>query len=179
MTVKAQRDTSVGIAPADAGFIAGEAPDGIVTIDNVPGRAQIDVLLRNPPTWVRRTISNDDGTYRIVGLSIDRQYDVIGRDMGGVFGDVIVSRVVPYAPPRITTTALAFEVDMPANVQMGVAHGVGPYTWSAVGLPPGLELLPGGAFDGMASAAGSYLAEITVVDVHGESATRSYSITVT
>jgi hypothetical protein len=42
--------------------------------------------------------------------------------------------------------------------------GVAPYSWTAQGLPPGLNLTPGGVLIGIPQVAGSYSPTITVTD---------------
>ena len=81
------------------GYIAGEAPDGIVTLDSVPGRAVLDLFVRTTNLWIRREVSRLDGTYRFDALPLGVLYDIIGRDITDTWGDVIVSRVEAYAAP--------------------------------------------------------------------------------
>ena len=160
------------------GIVAGELPDGVVTLDNVPGRAMIDLLRRVDHAWMGRTISRSDGTYRFLGLSLGVQYDIIGRDLFDVWDDVIVGRVQPYAPPQITTPALAFTVGNPATTQMAAQYGGEPFTWSADALPPGLALSTSGLWSGTPTAAGSYVVTVTVTDTFGETSARTYTVTV-
>jgi hypothetical protein len=161
------------------GYIAGEPPDGLVTKENVPSRANVDLLVRSTHQWIRRTISKDDGTYRFGGLSLDVEYDVIGQDISGAFGDVIVSRVRPYAPPQITTSLIAMQVGMPPAIAMEAQYGTAPLAWSAVGLPPGVSLRADGVFEGLPTTAGTFPATILVEDAHGSSTPRDYAIVVT
>lgn len=179
MTIVVLTDRLVETRTPGIGYIAGEAPDGVVTLDNVPGRANVDLLIRASHEWVRRTISKDDGTYRFGGLPLDVQYDVIGQDISENFADVIVSRVLPYAEPKIVTAGLAFQVGMPPNAQMQANYGTPPLTWSAVGLPDGLTMDADGVFGGLATTEGTYPATVDVVDVHGSADSRDYAIVVT
>lgn len=81
------------------GYLAGEFPDGITTIDGVPNPATIRVLLRTSSdhpgdgVLVAEVQSNQDGTWRVDGLNQNLRYDVVGRSEG--FNDVIVANVQP------------------------------------------------------------------------------------
>lgn len=82
-----------------SGYLAGEFPAGITTVEGVPASAQVRVLLRaadgSPADGdvVATTMSATDGTWRVEGLDTTRRYDVVGRKDG--FNDVIVSNVKP------------------------------------------------------------------------------------
>ena len=81
------------------GFLAGEFPGGVTTVDGVPTHAEVRVLWRGPQghpadgVLVATTQSAPDGTWRVEGLNTDARYDVVGRKDG--FNDVIVSNVQP------------------------------------------------------------------------------------
>ncbi len=77
------------------GYIAGEAPDGLVTINSAPGVAIVDLFVRSTRAWVRSTRSTATGTYRFDGLEVAVLYDVVGRDLTQTYNDVIVARVTP------------------------------------------------------------------------------------
>lgn len=172
-------DTFETCRTAGLGYIAGEAPDGIVTLDNVPGCAEIDLFRRSDRVWLRRQVSADDGSYLFDGIPLDVEYDIIGRDITNTWGDVIVGRVRPYAPPQITTASIAFVVGNPAATQMAAQYGGEPFIWSADVLPTGLSLSATGLWSGTPTAAGSYTVVVTVVDAFGEAGTRTYTVTVT
>ncbi len=59
------------------------------------------------------------------------------------------------------------------------AGGVGPYSWSATGLPTGVTLSSGGVLSGTPTTTGTFPVAVTVVDALGVSASRTYSLTVT
>lgn len=179
----------VGGAPlvvrlVDVGYIAGEAPDAVAadgraTLDNVPGVVEVRLFSRESFALVAKQMSRADGTYRFEGLTLGVQYDIIGRDLTNTWDDVIVSRVLPYAPPQITTASLAFVVGTPAATRMAAQYGGEPFIWSADVLPPGLSLSATGLWGGTPTTAGSYTVAVTVVDVFSESSTRTYTVTVT
>lgn len=78
------------------GHIAGEAPSGRVTIDGVPGVAEVRLHHRESGRLLKVVQSAPDGTYRFDGLNTQVKFDVVGRKDG--FNDVIVSNVQPAAP---------------------------------------------------------------------------------
>lgn len=78
-----------------AGYIAGEAPSGLVTVNSVPGARYVEVRHRATSTVVDVVFSASDGSYRVNGLDPLQEFDVIGRDWTGTYNDVIVSRVFP------------------------------------------------------------------------------------
>ena len=87
------------LPPRGNGYLAGEYPDGITTVDGVPQPALIRVLYRpadgalGDGAVVASVVSAPDGTWRVDGLDPALRYDVIGRKDG--FNDVIVSNVLP------------------------------------------------------------------------------------
>ena len=82
------------------GLLAGEFPDGIVTVDGVPVAAEVRVFLRRPAgtpgdaALVVITQSADDGTWSVAGLPMGFTYDVIARKDGQ--NDTIMSDVTPH-----------------------------------------------------------------------------------
>ncbi len=79
----------------------------------------------------------------------------------------------------ITTATLpASQVGSTYAAQLTVAGGSSPYTWSATGLPPGLELSLDGVISGTTKTAGSYSIGLTVTDAAKVAATRNYTVTV-
>lgn len=87
---------------AGDGYIAGELPDGLVTVNAVPGKRELEVRLRITRQVVAWGFSNHDGTYAFHNLrrgsdAVPELYDVIGRDWSATYNDVIVSRVRPAA----------------------------------------------------------------------------------
>lgn len=160
---------------SDLGCIAGEAPspaspaDGRVTLDNVPGVAEVNLLLRDGFILKARQFSHSDGTYRFVGLPIGTQYDVVGRDPSGEWEDVIVGRVLPFIPLTISGNAPEYAVGSAYYYQYLVTGGEAPYTYSLSGsLPSGLSLSASGVISGVPDAdAGVVEFTVTVVDARG------------
>lgn len=77
------------------GYIAGEAPDGLLTVNTAPARRYLYVLDRASRMVAGATWSASDGTYRIDNLNPAVLVDVVARDYVGTYNDAIVSRVHP------------------------------------------------------------------------------------
>lgn len=80
------------------GYLAGEFPDGITTVEGVPVDATVRVLLRSTDPALdglvmAETRSRHDGTWRVDGLNTSLRFDVIGRKAG--HNDVIMADVTP------------------------------------------------------------------------------------
>lgn len=175
MAVRISARRVVAVPAVGLGRIAGELPTGLVTFDNVPGRAEIDLVRRSDRAWLRREYSKGDGTYGFVGLTLGTEYDLIGRDLTGMWDDVIVGRVVPFVP-------LVFDGNAPGCV-IGTAYlyaytiggGEPPYSFALAGsLPDGLSLVATGTtvqISGTATAlAANETFEIEVEDARGATA---------
>jgi len=113
------------------------------------------------------------GTYQ-VGVSVS---DEAGRVVNGTFALVVGPKVA------VTTTSLPHAVTTVGyGATLAASGGTEPYTWSAEGLPAGLELKPGtGELTGIPSdAAGNTTASVvvTVTDAHSKTATATVELDV-
>lgn len=84
-------------------------------------------------------------------------------------------------PLSITTSSLpagAFNAAY-GPVQIGATGGFAPYSFGAIGLPPGLTLSSGGSLSGTPTAAGSFSVTITVTDSGTVPATASVTLPLT
>ena len=63
-------------------------------------------------------------------------------------------------------------------VQLAVAGGTAPFTWTANGLPPGLSLSSGGVLTGVPTSAGTTSFTVTVTDANNASTTGTLSVTI-
>lgn len=84
--------------PRGSGYLAGEYPDGLTTVDGVPVSATVRVFIRSPMPavdglMVAEVQSGNDGTWRVDGLDPDLVYDVVARKDG--HNDTIVAGVSP------------------------------------------------------------------------------------
>jgi len=77
------------------GYVAGEAPDGLVTVNSAPASRYVYVIDRVSRVVIGATWSAPNGTYRIDNLNPANVVDVIARDHAGTYNDAIVSRVYP------------------------------------------------------------------------------------
>lgn len=85
-------------------YIAGEGPDGIVTIDGVPAQRIVRLVDRKTGIAVRQVMSNADGTYRFDNLRGDRLWMVIGIDHLGTENAVIADLVTAMPMPKVSPT---------------------------------------------------------------------------
>jgi uncharacterized protein (TIGR03437 family) len=87
----------------------------------------------------------------------------------------------PAIPPlSITTTSLsAGGTGQMYSQSVAATGGTPPYTFSASGLPPGLNISPGGNISGTPTANGSYPVAVTVMDAANGQASRSYTLNIT
>ena len=182
MTAVAFDNAIVALASDTVGDIAGEAP-GIVTLDNVPGVAVIDLLRRSDNAWLRRTISAVDGTYRFTGLALGIQYSLIGRDLTDTWDDVIAGRILPFQPIRFLGDAPSCTIGTPYHYSYTVLGGESPYEFTLIGdLPDGLILVATDTtleISGTASAlAADQTFEIEVEDARGSTASVTDSMAV-
>jgi hypothetical protein len=78
------------------GYIAGTAPNGLVTVNDAPAVRVVDLFVRETRQWIQSTLSAVDGRYQFDALLLSTKYDVIGRD-GVVYNDVISANITPAA----------------------------------------------------------------------------------
>ena len=87
------------LPPSGNGYLAGEFPDGITTVEGVPQTATVRVLYRpvngapSDGIVVAEVVSAPDGTWRVDGVNPGLKFDVVGRKSG--HNDVIVANVSP------------------------------------------------------------------------------------
>ena len=123
------------------GYMAGTYPDGLTTDGNVPVSAEVIVQWRGPAghpmdgVVCGRTVSAQDGTWRVDGLNPALTYDVKARMENR--NDAIRTQGVPRNPPRFSETALTVPVGMPLDYDLPVIGGEGAVTVTlSSGTPP-------------------------------------------
>lgn len=77
------------------GYIAGEAPDGLVTLNSAPGRAEINLFAEATNAWLRSTLSTSAGIYQFDSLDRSLSYYVLGKDLTGTYNHVVMGRITP------------------------------------------------------------------------------------
>lgn len=92
------RNRVIRLIAGGNGYLAGEFPDGVTTVEGVPVGAEVRVLLRSSDPAIDGSVidkvkSAPDGTWRADNLSPNLRYDVVGRKDG--FNDVIMANVAP------------------------------------------------------------------------------------
>jgi hypothetical protein len=92
-----------------------------------------------------------------------------GSSSSGSSGSTGTS-TVPLTIPVQTLPRLSVGTDV--SYQWTATGGIPPYTWSAIGLPPGLALYSSGQMSGAPTQQGQYLVTITVQDSTGAVAGR-------
>jgi len=165
-----------------SGYLSGEYPDGITTIEGVPVSAEVRVLVRGEfgddldGSVVNTAMSAADGTWTIEGLNPDLKYDVVVRKEG--YNDVMVANVSPWNPPRLTASEVTAYVAQAFNYVIPVIGGHGTLTVAVSGtLPSGISFSAGtlsGAWP--TGATGEYPIAVTVTDGNGDSASKTLTI---
>ncbi|MGC2112644.1 MAG: putative Ig domain-containing protein, partial [Candidatus Korobacteraceae bacterium] len=87
-----------------------------------------------------------------------------------------------YTPPAVTASCVAITavqgVAIAPVTMTGSGGAGGPYTFTAMGLPPGVNISSSGTISGMPTASGTYNYTITVTDSAGNQGTVHCSVTV-
>lgn len=78
-----------------AGYIAGELPGGLVTVNGAPGGREVEVRHFVTRYLLAVTFSNPDGTYRVDDVDPAEEFEAIGRDWARVYNSVIATRIRP------------------------------------------------------------------------------------
>ncbi|MDY0903604.1 putative Ig domain-containing protein [Pedobacter sp. CFBP9032] len=139
-------------------------------------------------------------TYSATGLPLGLAFNPATREITGTpteSGTFTIQVTVTDAAGKTATTNYAITVIDPlvlppatlANGTENVAYpvqnipaatgGVGPYTYTAIGLPPGLSFDPATRdITGTPTQAGNYVVSVTVTDGQGRTASNNYGITV-
>lgn len=84
------------------------------------------------------------------------------------------------APPALTVTGSPGQgtVGIAYQAQFGAQGGVGPYTFSASGLPPGLALSPEGLLSGTPTAGGTFNFTVTATGAFNTQGSANFQVTI-
>lgn len=107
-----------------SGYIAGEAPTGLVTVNGSAAAREVEVRDRLTRTVVATMFASSSGVYRFDSLSPDLEFDVIGRDYAGIYNDAIVGRVRP-EPYSVTSATGSFTANDSTKTLDGAIDIVG------------------------------------------------------
>lgn len=158
-----------------SGYLSGEYPDGVITIEGAPVSAEVRVLVRGEfgddldGAVVSTTTSAPDGTWIVEGLDPDLKYDVVVRKEG--YNDVMATNVSPWNPPRLTVSAVTAYVAQAFNYVIPVIGGRGT-------LPSGISFSDGTLSGSWPTGAtGEYPIVVAVTDGNGDSASKTLTIT--
>lgn len=158
------------------GYIAGEAPDGLVTFNGDGAVRTLDLWDRAENVCVMSTVSAADGTYRFDGLNLDRLFDVRARGVDANENDLIAARIAPeslppapYALPDVTMRAGETRV-----INLTAAYGQLPFTWAITG--PGWATLSGDQITLAPTAADTGTITATVTDALGKTGSVTFDV---
>lgn len=170
------------------GYFAGAYPSGVTSIEGVPAPAEIRVLLRMPGSLldgavVASTTSESDGTWRIMGLDTNMEFDVVCRHDG--YNDMILSKVKPVKIPEEILHASG--VIVPDSSHIGIiplvtVHGgVAPFSVEVVSglLPRGISLVMDGSSlvaQGKSMEYGDFSGQIRILDSNDLSANLDFQL---
>lgn len=186
--LKVPSDRTRDVPYAGRGYLAGESPDGLTTIEGVPTDAELRVLYRpaagavGDGVIVQRLSSAPDGTWTAWGLNPELRYDVIARKAGQ--NDVIMSDVspVPYDEVLVSGDFSANETGDGLVSEVEVYGGIGAYVVLVVsGDPPaGVTFSVAGhklVAAGTAALAGVYTWSCRIEAANGAFALRTFTVT--
>lgn len=158
----------------ETGYLAGDFPGGITTVDGAPVEATVRVLLRSIDPALDGLVmaevkSAPSGTWRVEGLNPNLRYDVVGRKAG--FNDVIMANVTPKNPPRFTYSRVSACVGVSIEHEIATFGGVEPrtVTLKSGALPSGITFSDGKLSGSWPTgAAGEYPVVLSVTDAIGQ-----------
>ena len=130
-----------------------------------------------PGLQLNTTTGAITGTPTATGATV---FTVTVTDAGGQTANQTLSLAINAATPSITTTSLpAATAGTSYSQTLAASGGTPPYTWSASGLPAGLQLnSTTGAITGVPAAGGPASVTFTLTDAKGQTATATLALTV-
>jgi hypothetical protein len=155
---------------------------------NVPYTTQLAAAggVGSPYTWSATglpsglTIANNSGL--IAGIPRASGTFTVAVTIGDSTGATVTQNYTLV----MASANLVFSGATVANGSVGISYtsvvsvmgGVGPYAYTATGLPPGLTLSSTGTLSGTPTTAGAYTIAVTATDTSGATVSGSYKVTV-
>lgn len=157
-----------------SGYLAGEFPSALTTVEGVPVSAQVLVRYRaavpggrGDGMLVASTTSSPAGEWSVQNLNSSLRFDVSARYVGE--NDALQANVRPYDEPRFSA-AVQVPVGVPLDVALPTIGGTGSVSASHVSgsFPSGVSLV-GGRLQGAwpTGATGSYPVTFDLTDDEG------------
>ena len=183
---QATQDESIDVAnvpaivsPALAGGEAGATYDAAPSVAygtgpftwSVTGGSLPDGLSLDPSTGEITGIPTSSGTF-----DFDLQVTDADSESAGQAEAITIAAI----PSVVADGTLDAKVGVPVSDQLAVHGGTAPFAWTVTSgsLPPGVVLAPSGLLSGMPGTAGTFVADITVTDVLGQSAAEYLAVVV-
>ena len=153
-------DTQVGSAvSAQFGATGGVPPYTFTVSGSIPSGASFS-------NGTLSGTANSPGTF---------QFTVVATDSLGIVASKTFTIAVTVNPLKLTGTAGNGQVGVTYSAQFGATGGAAPYTFTAGGLPPGVQL-SGASLGQTPTAAGAFTVAVTVTDSTGAKASASFTV---
>jgi hypothetical protein len=121
--------------------------------------------------------STTSGTYNFVVQMTDSAHNSIQQGLSIVYTAPPVTPPVATSPTIVTSSLSGATVGQTFTSVL-TASGTAPFSWTAVGLPPGLIMNSTGVVSGIPTTAGNYTFAATVSDGTGLSTTKAITMVV-
>ena len=180
--VKVTGSFSITIAPAKLVVSSTGLPDGAVSAAYSNGLNATGGV--KPYTWTATGLPDGlsvaasgavSGTPKTAG-----KFDVgvTVKDAAGSSASATLSVTIAPALAITSTSAPNGTVGIAYSANLAAAGGVGPFTFSASGLPAGLSISAGGALSGIPATPGTVSVQVTVKDSTGASVSKTLQIVI-
>ena len=181
-TAKLLSDGLNALFLGSTGYLSGDFPGGVTTVDGTPVEATVRVLIRSIDPALNGLVVSEvksapSGVWRVDGLMSGLKYDIVGRKAG--FNDVIAANVSPLDPPRIFDSVVQAYIGIPLEHAIATFGGAEPLlvTKKSGTLPEGITF-SGGKLSGSwpTGSKGGYPIEFTVTDASGDSTDKTVTV---